>query len=224
MLDGQEGGQMNEEYGYRSAHETKNETIWSWIFAGVFTALPLLAVYFFPIEFNFDVNSPDFNPLCIIPASLGAYALVTIVKAIRVTVHHRKFGDSTLVIPDYVGVFDEPMTGFLKTSGVIRPESDWSFDLQCIETRVSRISGRNHSEEILLWHATDTVSAATHQSTNGIPFSFFIPKNCLKKKKNGVVSWKITVKARLPGADFIVDFPVRVVEKAPPGYRAEDDD
>ena len=77
---------MNEENGYRSDHKTKSETIWSWIFAGIFFALPFLTVYFFPIAFNFDINLPDFNPFFIIPPFLGAYALVTIVKAIRVTV------------------------------------------------------------------------------------------------------------------------------------------
>ncbi len=172
---------------------------------------------------NFDISFLDLNPFFPFLAFLGVFALVavalmTIIKAVRRAIHKNKFGDLSLLVDNDMGVFGTTMRGHLVTSKLIEPQGDWLFTLKCIETRISKHNSKTYSEEIILWQAESKVSRSAHVSTDGIPYFFLIDKNCLRKKKDGTISWKILVMADLSGANFRADYPVKIVERAPQGY------
>lgn len=152
-----------------------------WFLAGLLAAAVIGILVFLPIEFVFDMNSPDFNPLAMVPVFFGAVGLYNLALAVRWTRHARKFGAATM---DLKGSGTARMggrvEGVVRTASRLEPQGDYTLVLQCVDLHEFRNTqasdaGTHHNRSFVVWEHSLQVAAAGTDSTQGIPFAFQLP-------------------------------------------------
>ena len=148
-----------------------------WVMAGLLLGAASLVVWYFEISWNFDFESPEFNPAVFLPIFLGAYGFYHFILALRGTLRRRKFGSSTLHVREAVVRMGGPLNGVIRTAVELHPTSDYEIRLQCIETfKMPRGSGEtSRNVDRIRWEASTKVGCGSVNSKDGIPFEFTLP-------------------------------------------------
>ena len=138
-----------------------------------------LAVWYFKIAWNFDFDSPDFNPIVFVPIFLGVYGLYHFTLALRATLLRRKFGSSTMHIEGGDVSMGATIRGVIRTEAELHPTGDYEIRLQCIETfAMARSSGEtSRNVDRIRWEGVTRVAPAAVNSRQGIPFEFTLPQS-----------------------------------------------
>ena len=154
-----------------------------WIMAALLLGAAGLAVWYFKLEWNFDFDSPKFNPMVFVPIFLGGYGLYHLSLGIRGTLRARSYGLSTLEIHNPAVRMGETIKGVIRAPVELRPLADYVISLQCIETFDMMRDGPglrsgNSTRDVdrIRWEASTRVVAASVNSKNGIPFEFTLPQ------------------------------------------------
>ncbi len=137
-----------------------------------------LFIWYFKPEWNFDFNSPSFNPAIFVPFFIGGYGLYHAILFIRGTLRSRTFGESSMQLQGLTVRMGEKMQGVIRASVELRPLSDYEIRLQCIESFVMhRMSTSESSKNVdrIRWEQTIRVPPAGINSKEGIPFEFTLP-------------------------------------------------
>ena len=118
-------------------------------------------IWFFKPEWNFDFNSPNFNPAIFVPFFIGGYGLYHAVLCVRGNLRARTFGESSMHIQGLTVRMGEKMNGVIRASVELRPRSDYEIRLQCIETfGMHRSSASESSRNVdrIRWEETIRVA------------------------------------------------------------------
>ena len=155
----------------------------NWVAAVLFLgALGLFIAYFKP-TWNFDFDSPDFNPAIFLPFILGGVGLYNLALAVRGTMRAKSFGSSVFEIQGTKVSMGQPLKGVIRASVELHPKSDYEIHLQCIETfemRGNSTSSTTRSVDRIRWEETIRVAPASVNSISGIPFGFTLPDSFAK--------------------------------------------
>jgi hypothetical protein len=152
-----------------------------WFIAGLMAVAVIGILVFLPIEFVFDMNSPDFNPMALVPVFLGAIGLYHLALAVRWTHHARRFGAATMELKGAgTARMGGRVEGVVRTATTLAPQGDYTLVLQCVdvhEFRNSRASeaGTHHNRSFVVWEQALQVPAQGIDSSQGIPFAFQMP-------------------------------------------------
>lgn len=137
-----------------------------------------LFIWYFRLPWNFDFNSPEFNPMILVPVFLGVFGLYYLALTVQGTLRARKFGRSVLEIQGSTVRMGQRITGVVKTSVELSPRSDYEMCIQCIETFETRgsSSGSTKNVDRVRWEDSTRVASASVSSRSGIPFEFTLPE------------------------------------------------
>jgi hypothetical protein len=203
----------------RIGEATHFETSTHWFMAALLFGAAIACVWFFKLSFNFDIDSPDFNPLVAVPIVLALFGLRPLALAIRHTMLARQFGASTLEMESESAPLGGTLKGKIRTSTALTPQGDYEIRLRCIEAvRVESPSEPTNSrtEDHIRWEALRRVEARGVNSHRGVPFEFAIPETALAMpdaRAKGEVRWSLEMTAPLPGLDYHALFGVIVRAK-----------
>jgi hypothetical protein len=130
-------------------------------------------------RFVLDPDSPDFNPIALVPIVLGGFALLYLGRALRWTLQRRRFGAATLTLSgDGVGRLGRRLEGTVRTATTLRPEGDYRIRLRCLESHVMSDTGSSEERGVSTFVAWDSVLAVPAEgvdSARGIPLAFDLP-------------------------------------------------
>ncbi len=194
----------------------------------LFAGAPLLAWWMNAkkgIAFTTEINSPNFNPLCVIPFVLALVGLLFAFNAVRGTIRYRKFGKSFLELP-HAARLGEILSGKVRTSRDLRPGDDYKILLRCIETTWDTTSVKTNKHRHVdhtRWQAEQIVARGVGHSSDGIPFQFEIPsgEGVLATRGNSEraaaqgVRWMLEVTAPFEGLAYYAIFLVRMSGQRP---------
>jgi hypothetical protein len=203
----------------RIGEATDFETSTHWFMAALLFGAAIACVWFFKLSFDFDLDSPDFNPLVAVPIVLALFGLRPLALAIRHTMLARQFGESALEMDGESVPPGGTLKGTIRTSAALTPQGDYQIWLRCIEAiRVESPSEPTGSrtEDHIRWEALRRVEARGVNSKAGIPFEFAIPETALAvsdPRAKGQVRWIVEITAPLPGLDYYALFGVIVRPK-----------
>ena len=125
----------------RIGEATDFETSTHWFMAALLFGAAIACVWFFKLSFDFDLDSPDFNPLVAVPIVLALFGLRPLALAIRHTMLARQFGESVLEMEGESVPPGGTLKGTLRTSAKLTPQGDYQIWLRCIEAiRVEALS------------------------------------------------------------------------------------
>lgn len=167
--------------GYSDADDPWAEIISRALFGAGLAAATIYAASQTPFPTTFDFNSPDFDPIFLLPTFFGVVCLWQFAMAGRAALRLRRFGTTRLELFGR-GPFRPGgrFAGRIRTRAPIRPEGPWRITLQCVEThafadrRAGAGSGRRDHAFVVWEESVERVPDAVDSSA-GIPFSFTLP-------------------------------------------------
>ena len=151
----------------------------NWVAAVLFLGALGLFIWYFKPTWNFDFDSPDFNPAIFLPFILGGVGLYNLALAVRGTMRAKAFGSSVLEIHSARVSMGQTLKGVIRPSVELHPKSDYEIRLQCIETfemRGNSTSSSTRNVDRIRWEETIRVAAPSVNSMSGIPFAFTLPE------------------------------------------------
>lgn len=166
----------------------------------------------------FDVNDPEFNPLIVFVALMGAGAVYYAVRAVRRRSVVGRFGETVFEQEGFETYIGETLRGRVITSRSLAAPEGFLLRLRCIERKGESFDEKHRrTRDAIIWESSHTVR--TGDSRGGIPVEFLIPPSALAEAKLGVGDWTLKVEAMADGKPFEATFPLRVYA----GSRAEDE-
>jgi hypothetical protein len=189
------------------------DTTNGYMLGGLLIGVALLIPWYFEIPLIYDVTSPDFNPLVVLPAVLIFIGVVVLARAFRATARKKKFGDSTLspTSARVGGVYRGTVTATRELSLT----GDYHVTLKCIRrTQNTDMHSDSKTADRTIYKDSKTIPAATALSQS-LSFDFVIPTGLpgtgtSKKDPNGRVRWVLEVSAPTSGVNYFASFPIRV--------------
>lgn len=166
---------------YIDADHTKGTAINHWFMAAGFTGATIFVSSYLPWPWVFEIDSPDFNPMIVLPLMLIGVSGYQLFHAVRWTARLVRFGSATMELKGAGTVWlGRQLQGVIRTARPIQPEGPYRFVLQCIDTHEfldhSDAATRTHrAESFTVWKHELEVPATGVDSTRGIPFSFQLP-------------------------------------------------
>jgi len=152
-----------------------------WV-AIVLLVMLLAQQIFLPVGWEFDMNSPDFNPMIFLPVLLFGAALWNLGKGAFLWLRLRRFGTATMEL--HGGKFPVPggiCRGLIRTETPIAALGDFKVTMSCVEAYRFQKPGefgssgeRYHSK--VAWEKTLTIPHGESNSRAGLPFEFELPE------------------------------------------------
>ncbi len=143
----------------------------------LFLVALILQQIYLPIDWNFDINSLDFNPLVALPLILIGLICWNLGKAGWQFRHLKRFGAAFMEI-----AVPAPLRHGSKCRGRVRTErrlnaiGDYQITLRCVEGyRFHEYGEVRHVEYVTAWEETRTVDFLMADSSVGLPFEFELP-------------------------------------------------
>ncbi len=185
----------------------------------------ILQIVFLPIGWEFDINSPEFNPLIFVPLLLIAGVLWSLFNAARHWRHLRRFGESAMELHERKSL--KPggtCRGRIRTERPLHAIGDYQITLRCIEghhfsTARGNRQTRNRIQYVTAWEKTLSTPAGEADSSAGLPFEFELPQvgplaTFIEPAKNAPY-FKMKISLNIPGLKRHV-----ITHNAPPSTRA----
>ncbi len=169
--------------------------------------------YFGQVELNFDINSPDFNPLVIIPGALAFGGIVSFVMAAKGTLRSRRFGRVCFKMTGdcYIG---GNLRGSIVAQTDVYPAGDWDIRLQLLETITYSSSKKaTKTRDKVHLEFQRNVPPLGCSSRTGIPVDFQIPESARHaiNKIKGPYRWVLAIEAPFDnGVDFSYSFGIHI--------------
>ena len=151
------------------------------LMAGLFLVGLILQQVYLPIGWEFDWNSPDFNPLVALPLLLVGLIGWHLVKAGLLWRHLQRFGASFMELSVRAPLAQgSPCRGKVRTEKALPATGDFQITLRCLEGYGFRQLGEGNSnrerlEFVTAWEETHTVPVPGADSSAGLPFDFPLP-------------------------------------------------
>ncbi len=169
--------------------------------------------YFGEVELNFEMNSPDFNPLVVIPGALAFGGIVSFVMAAKGTLRSRRFGRVCFKMTgdSYIG---GTLRGTIVTPTDVYPSEDWDIRLQLLETITYSSSNKaKKTRDKVHLEFKGNVPRQGCSSRTGIPVDIQIPESARHaiNKIKGPYRWVLVIEAPFDtGVDFSYSFGIRI--------------
>lgn len=183
-----------------------------YIFSAVMFLIAAVTPWYFELPLNFNVNSPDFNPLIFLPVVFAGIGAIMLARTVLGVVRAGKFGNATLSPTSASrGEIFKPT---MRSERDIATTGDFVLTLKCIR----RSSGGDEfeggtSSDKVLWKHSERCPASP-RSGSGVTAAFQIPRDALpshgRDPSSGSVRWELTVTAPTKGVNFRQDFPITV--------------
>jgi hypothetical protein len=198
-----------------AARQAQSQSQKSYIGAWVLAALGNL--FLFPFMFGMIPQMLHHSdPRAIIVLGFCSLGVVLIVRAIRATVRHDRFGNSYFELDSLPFSFGERASGRIHLRFDTQATHGIDLRLSCVR-RVTTGSGNNRStSNITLWQADKNVpSGAVGPGPLGraIPVDFELPAEGLATDHNNSsdqILWLLHAQADVPGVDYSDDFELPV--------------
>lgn len=168
---------------YSDTDQTKDNAITHWIMAGGMAGAIIFVSSYLPWPWIFDIDSPDFNPMVMLPLMLGGVSVYQLFHAIRWTARHRRFGTARMELKGAGTVWmGTRFEGVVRTAQALQPEGSFRIVLKCIDTHEFRdhsatATNTRNAESFTVWKHELEVPATGLDSTRGIPFAFQLPES-----------------------------------------------
>lgn len=193
-----------------------------WLMAALLVGAAVAAALYFRVDWNFDLDSRDFNPFVFVPIVLGGFGLRFFVSALLATLRARRHGEAALEVEGEFVAPGETLRGRVRTATDLAPSGPYELRLRCIEAvpHVEVGGGVDRGTyDRIRWEATLAVPAAGLRSSAGIPFAFALPEGVPVAGDPGLkgqIRWTLDVRAPGPGLDFATWFGVDVRRRSQP--------
>ncbi len=199
----------------RAESQNKKSEITSWVFAILCNLITL--PFLFRMVPNFAHNG---DPRVFLLLGFNLFGVVLIVKALRATIRHRRFGDAYFefdVLPFSPG---ERVDGRIHLKFDTRAEHGIDLRLSCVRKLVSGSGDNRSTNQIVLWQAEHNVPAGAVEPGplgGAIPVDFSPPADSLitdHDSPSDQVLWLLHAQADVPGVDYSDDFEIPVFRSA----------
>jgi hypothetical protein len=136
---------------------------------------------YLPWPWVFDIDSPDFNPIIVLPLLLGGTTVWETVKAVRAELRHRRFGAATLELAGHGRLrLGGKVNGVVRTARPLSPTGSYRIRLRCVDTHEfsdSRdgASSPYRDSDFVVWEREQERPAEAVDPIRGIPFEFQLP-------------------------------------------------
>jgi len=207
----------------RAESLTQKSYIGAWILAG------LGNLFLFPFLFGMVPQlARQRNPVIIFVLAFCSLGVFLIVRAIRATIRHDRFGDSYVEFDSLPFSPGEHLSGRVQLRFETQAAHGIDLRLSCVR-RIVTGSGKNQStSNITLWQADKNVpSGAVGPGPLGraIPVDFELPVEALDTNHNNPsdqILWLLHAGADVPGVDYSDDFELPVFRTASSPQPARD--
>src|SRR5713226_162899 len=148
---------------------------------------------------------------------LGA---ILIVKALRATTEHRRFGDTYFEFDSLPFAPGERVGGRIQLKFETRAEHGVDLRLSCVRKIITRSGKSSTTSQVVLWQADQNVPAGAPcpgPLGRAIPVDFSPPADCLPTNHdnpNDQILWLLHAQADVPGVDYSDDFEIPVFRGA----------
>jgi len=145
--------------------------------AVLFLIALILQQIYLPVDWNFDINSLDFNPLVAVPVILIGLVGWSLGKAGWHFLHLRRFGAAFMELAVSVPLrHGSKCRGKVRTVLRLNATGDYRITLRCVEGyRFDDLGEARHVEYVTAWEETRTVDFLMADSSVGLPFEFELP-------------------------------------------------
>src|SRR6266481_5128539 len=148
---------------------------------------------------------------------LGA---ILIVKALRATTEHRRFGDTYFEFDSLPFAPGERVGGRIQLKFETRAEHGVDLRLSCVRKIITGSGKSSTTSQVVLWQADKNVPAGAlcpGPLGRAIPVDFSPPADCLPTNHdnpNDQILWLLHAQADVPGVDYSDDFEIPVFRSA----------
>jgi hypothetical protein len=199
----------------RADSQSQKSYIGAWVLAA------LGNLFLFPFMFGMIPQMlRRSDPRAIILLGFCSLGVVLIVRAIRATIRHDRFGNSYFEFDSLPFAFGQRATGRIHLRFETQAAHGIDLRLRCVR-RVTTGSGNNRStSNITLWQADKNVSSGAvgpGPLGRAIPVDFELPAEGLTTDHNNSsdqVLWLLHAQADVPGVDYSDDFELPVFRTA----------
>lgn len=189
-----------------------------WIMAALIGAALVGFVLYFRPPLNFDMSSPEFNPMILLAVVMALGTIYNLFLALRGSRRKSKLGRSVFEMQGQSVSLGQTLEGAIRTSVPLAPRSDYALVFRCIEsvryTAATELTSK--TKDVIRWEATARVDPRAVDSQAGIPVQFVIPSS-LGSNTGGAgglrganVRWTLEIRAPLDGVDYYAIFGVPV--------------
>jgi len=186
----------------------KKQIVGVWFFAGFWNLISTTVAW--NIIGNHAIHKG--NEMAAVVLIFPLVGLGLLIWALRMTLRWMRFGESVFEMASVPGLLGGALEGVICPSCPMRPEGPIQLRLNCL-SRVTRSSGNGSStQENLLWQHETAVEMCPDGT---IPVAFYLPADGSETSVIGVgngVLWRLEVKARVPGVDYVAQFEVPVFQ------------
>jgi len=152
-----------------------------WTAMALLVALVAQLIYL-PVGWEFDMNSPDFNPMVFLPVLLMVVIGWQLIKAGLCWRQRRKFGVATMELAGPRAlVAGASCRGMVRTEKPLRATGDFEIVMRCVESyrfqepgTVSRVDAR--IQQVVAWEQRLSVPFVGVDSSEGLAFEFELPQ------------------------------------------------
>jgi hypothetical protein len=201
----------------RAESQNKRSEILYWVLAILCNMVTL--PFLFSIVPSYLRNS---DPRVFLLLGFNLLGAILIVKAVRTTMEHHRFGDTYFEFDALPFVPGERVGGRIQLKFDTQAEHGIDLRLSCVRKIITGTGKSRSTSQIVLWQADKNIpSGAVGPGPLGraIPVDFSPPVNCLPTNHdnpNDQILWLLHAKADVPGIDYSDDFEIPVFRTAVP--------
>src|SRR6202165_2290103 len=204
----------------RAESQNKKSEIASWVFAILCNLITL--PFLFRMVPNFARNG---DPRVFLLLGCNLFGVILIVKALRATIRHRRFGGACFEFHALPFSPGERVGGRIHLKLDTRAEHGIDLRLSCVRKLVSGSGDNRGTNQIVLWQAEHNVPAGAVEPGplgRAIPVDFSPPADNLvtdHDNPSDQVLWLLHAQADVPGVDYSDDFDIPVFRSDVSGER-----
>ena len=199
----------------RAESQNKKSEILFWVLAILCNMVTL------PFLFSVVPNLIRTNdPRVFLVLGFNLIGATLIVKAVRTTMQHHRFGDTYFEFDALPFIPGERLGGKIQLKFDTQAEHGIDLRLSCVRKIITGSGKSQSTSDVVLWQADKNVpSGAVGSGPLGraIPVEFSPPTNCLPTNHDNPhdqILWLLHAKADVPGVDYTDDFEIPVFRTA----------
>ena len=213
---------LNDDWQTEQVRSSSRATMWgAWMFAGLWNAISM------PLPFlAWDEIVSENNIVALVAFLFPAVGLGLLTWAVRRTLEWRRFGRTPVTLDPFPGAIGGHVGGSIELPVPYSSATAYRVTLTSIHSYVSG-SGKNRSRrENALWQ--DEVFAHTESAMKGtrVTFRFDVPEGLQESDadpdSDSYNLWRLSVQAKLPGADLDRDYEIPVYRTGATARRISD--
>ncbi|MGN6370346.1 MAG: hypothetical protein ACTHN5_18990 [Phycisphaerae bacterium] len=154
-------------------------------------------------------------PVLLATLSTAATAIFLTSATLR-TAHWLRFGTSLFQMATFPGIIGRQLVGIVYTKVKLHPSHGFDLSLTCTKSVITGYGKNRSTTQTILWHEHQHLVRGALEQDNtltAIPVAFRIPHTCqptFSDPTYWTISWKLDVRAALPGLNYHTSFEVPV--------------